>query len=575
MTTLKNKALLGAIACAVTFGLAGCDSIAALPANYESPVVLNEDGAKTDVYDNLMGVLYDAITGGKTDKVLNEFIKIVANDQFGSFKDLKAAVESGNKETVKEFVSKHKGVYVSKNDEVLAEKFATTVDEIQYKRVCGFYEQILKRINKAFYGEIESGSYSKDSKFYEIRLAYAHAAELFDIKDLDNPAAEWYAGYLTPDFRKDDVTAFIHFDRYEDYIERRIVPEIYKELLVEQYLMDEKYSTLGRAYGREVNIIKLTRDDKFKSVPSTMMNKFVDDKILNTTSSDVDFEFLANVWRGFDNMKSSGEIVPLTSEEKAFLVNCGYTAKSFTQYVEDGTNVTFDYFSETQLGMILDEYNLIVENSRYVSEEASAAQSKFTNSNSYPKEIGLRLELAKLALADYTTDGWYVKNGGLSELPEDIRNRLFNISVSSDIDHFEAEEMETQNKHEYDSSKFVRYINNNYYLTPAKSESSSENPRNFVIFENGNYYLVQIKEAVSSSKLDVDGDNGYTSIRKADGEMFTESCAREIANQLGTKESYANNAYSKYIKEYSITYHDSSIYDYFKSKFPELFEENK
>ena len=60
MTTRTGKILL-ALSAAMILG--GCDSIEALPPNYESPIaVVGEGGTKVDVYENMMGVLFDGTT---------------------------------------------------------------------------------------------------------------------------------------------------------------------------------------------------------------------------------------------------------------------------------------------------------------------------------------------------------------------------------------------------------------------------------------------------------------------------------------------------------------------------------
>ena len=75
--------------------------------------------------------------------------------------------------------------------------------------------------------------------------------------------------------------------------------------------------------------------------------------------------------------------------------------------------------------------------------------------------------------------------------------------------------------------------------------------------------------------MNLTSDNSYTKHHpEAESVLFTENVAMEIAKVLGTKDSYINNAYASYIEAYAIEYHDTAVYDYFKGKFPELFEED-
>lgn len=562
----KGKGLLLALAGA--FMLAGCDSIQALPNNYQNEVVIStKDGTKADVYNNIMGTLYDDVISNKKDDVLNNFINIIAEDQFGKYSDIKKLVTENNASNIKSFIEQHMGIYAHDNkindnqteDDYLAEKYGISVDEIRSERLKAFYKDVTERINKAFYDEITSNTYNDDTgKFFERRLAMAHYAELYDI---DMSKSEWFEGYITPELEKENVSSFIHLDdgRYEDYIERNLIKSIYKDKLVEQYLLENNYSTLGRAYGRKVNIIKLTRDEKFKDLPSTLLNKYADKYILSNSSAEIDFNFISDCWKGFKGIDKDGNVIELTSDEKQLLKDCGLTELTYGSY---------KYFPETQFGQLIEKYSKIDQSNRFADEEATSALSEFTGSYTYTKEKGLKIKLAELANKDYTTDGWYVKNGGLTDLPSSIRDRLFNITVSNEIDNMEQEGSD----HKYSSSQYVRYINGHYYLTPATSESADDDPRNFVIYDSDSFYIVEVVEAVSTSKLDMDGKNSYVSKRNSEGALFTETVARKLAETLGTKDSYVNKTYSSYIEKYSVSYHDSSIYDYFKEKYPELFE---
>ena len=102
------------------------------------------------------------------------------------------------------------------------------------------------------------------------------------------------------------------------------------------------------------------------------------------------------------------------------------------------------------------------------------------------------------------------------------------------------------------------------------------NPRNFVIHDDGtsSFYIVNVEEAPSTSKLNRENtDTGYIAMDPAEP-LKSEGFAREISRVLGTRDSYKNDAYASYIELYSVAYHDTSIYDYFKSEYPELFEDD-
>lgn len=568
--TRNKKSLSLLVALGAAFTLASCDSIEALPNNYNDPIIVNTDGTENDVYDNIMGVLYDAISSNKKDDVLSKVVEIIAKDQFGEYKEIKELLKNGDDTKIKEFIENHKGAYAHtktvtdgdteiEEDEYLSKKFGITVDGIRKQRLQNFYDSIEEKINETFYNEITSKSYNdSDGKFYEERLARAHYAEMYDI---DITKTDWHEGFLTPELKKEDVSEFIHLEdgRYDDYIEKNIIRTVYKDKLVEQYLLDNNYSTLGRAYGRKVNMIKLTRGDEDQDLPEKLLQKFADTYI-NVENPNVDLEIVANAWRGFEGLNKDGsaKLFATDSAETKLLENSGFTK------VTTGSNV---YFKETQYG-ILQEKIAKAQNAakagregRYATTEEKEAYSDLTNSYAYTLEKGITVKLAELALEDYTTDGWYVKNGGLTDLPDDIRNRLFNINVSNELDSKNHVESQTD---------YLKVIKNHYYLTPAASETSSN--YNYIIYNDGSYYLIEVQEAVSTSKLNLTNKDSYVNMNKSENALFTEEIAHELAETLGTKDSYINNAYASYIEQYSLVYHDSAVYDYFEEKYPELFD---
>lgn len=573
MTTKRNKIASMILVLSGAFLLTACDPIEAVPANYEEKVIEADD-----VYENMMGILYDGTSSNKKDDVLSRFMDIVADDQLGSWSELKNAHTMSDAE-LDAFIAKHgayryEGLVGDKQEDVfLAEKYNMSVESVRRDRVREFLTSIIEEVNKSFYSDITSKSFSDDTgKFYEKRLAYDYYASFYDV---DITKTDWYEGYPNKDLKKEDVSNFIHFEdgRYDDYIERRLMPTIYKDKLVENYLYHQQYATLGRAYGRKVNMIKLTRDEKFKELPDKLLNKFATDYIHAGTGFDL--EVVANAWKGFMGVDVNGK--PLELKDVAtdpsyksykLLLDCGYT---FVTKDMDGDSSTTDdiyhYFAETQYGQLMEKYSKIDQGNRFPSEEAQEALNEFTNSLAYTKEKGLKIKLAELATTDYTTDGWYVKNGGLTELPSEIRDRLFNIKTARGVDNIAPEDAE----HPYDSDNYVRNIKGHYYLTPKTSETGDAN--NFVIYNDGSFFLIEVEEAVSTSKLDLDGKESYVNMHP-EYELFTELVARKIANALGTKDTYVNKAYSQLIAGYAVKYHDSDIYDYFKEKYPELFDED-
>ena len=558
--TNKKKGLLFTLALASSFVLASCNEISALPLFYEGPLVVNQDGEKTDVYQNLVGLLYDSLidSSDTAKKVLNEMMYVIAVDQFGDYHEVKELLETSdaNSEKVREFIDAHANVYQRDSDEE-SDKKAN-----EFARLVHFGEVMDYRIKEVFYNAATGGSYSYRSRFDEEKYAVSLAKDLYDIEGVFEPGVNWHEDVLIdPSVKVENIGNYVHLDRYDDYIDRGVLPNLYRERLVEQFLLDNNYSTLGRTYARKVEYIKISKNDNYPSAAKSLINAFVDKYILDPNATgDVDLEILSNAWRGID-----------LDVEAVALLDEAFSKKDVTDadvlsYLGDAT----EYYPETQFGAIVKDY-LKITDDRFTNDKS--VESDFTSSNSYSKQVGLKIKADTLRLEDYTNDGWFVKSGGLSELPEAIRSRLFNINVANQVDFLVEEDQTT---HEYESGNYVRNIQGNYYLTPTISEQGTDVRKdNFVIYDisSSTYYIIKVLEAVSTSKLYYLSDNNYQHLRTDESKTFIEEVAKEVTHVLSAKDSYINNANEHYIGLYNFKYHDTTIYDYFVENFPDLFEE--
>ena len=84
------------------------------------------------------------------------------------------------------------------------------------------------------------------------------------------------------------------------------------------------------------------------------------------------------------------------------------------------------------------------------------------------------------------------------------------------------------------------------------------------------YYIVQIEEAVSSSKLSKTSENRYAVLRSS-GDMQT--IVNEVAKIIAQGESYSSLSTKYWLEKINFKIHDTVVYDYFKSNYPELFED--
>ena len=227
---------------------------------------------------------------------------------------------------------------------------------------------------------------------------------------------------------------------------------------------------------------------------------------------------------------------------------------------------TGDYYKDTKLGELLvsfDKAQQAEDLGRFAPETLTAELDKFTGEGK-TKEYGLMQKLISLAKEDFTTDGWYLKNGGITELPSALRDRLFNIRVANDLENV-AEESPYGT---YDSKHYFRNINGNKLVLPTNASNSDYNYV-YADMDGKAFYILEVLEAPSTAKLNKDSAAAYKDGDKVD-EVKIEQISRQVAKILGTKDSYIKDAYTEFLNNYEFTFYDQSLFDYLKSEYPDL-----
>lgn len=584
----NKKLIAGVFALSCAFILAGCDQVEALPNNYRDPIIVEVEGNEK-LYQNEMSVLYDAIATGKSEKVVDEMLKIISTSKYGNyygegglFEAVKNFASTNDKTQILAFVKAHPAYYHADDSKVVSDNY--NADDIAIGRAIEFVERINKKIEKHFYDEVKSGSYNdEDGVFQERKLAYDYYSKLYKIDVEDLETAEYYSGYVTHSFKEENASSYVHINDvdknyYRDYIERKIIPEVYKDRIVEEYILLNNYSTLGRSYGRNVNIVKLSYDSTNKTFADNLFRTYATNYVLNTTP--VPFEeshlYLENAWRGFRDLKTDANGKPVlegftATDPEGLLLTDAKVNKTLIAPVETGITTlgTLQAYKDTQLGNLLEEYQKAIdaEKTRFATDEQTSALNKFTENGKHPKENGLVSEILKLAQNNSYTDGWSVKNGGLSDFPTELRDRLYNINISNTLDkaNYKPED--------YNESKdYVRPLNGSFFLVPSKTEKIDINPLNFVFTDSGSssFLIAEVKEAPSTAKLNLDNAEGYVK-DKATNPLKSEKFAREISRVISTRDSYVTSAYTEVFKECEFIYHDDVLYEYFKTTYPDLF----
>ncbi len=507
----KNKFKATAIALTAVF-LVGCTEITVSPTDNDGEIL---GGLVTELEKNVNSVVYDALRdgGNLTQRTLEDVMFLIAEDRLGNYTDLLASNDP--------------------TDEALVEK-------------------IERRINVKMYDLIASGQFETRNLFDEERFAFSIEKQLYTLnREANDP---WVVNFIFPPRNTEAIESgdiledAIHLEYYEDFIQNNLLPKIYRELLVESYLIDEDYSSLGRSYARKVNYIALKVSSEYPEAVKYLMDTFIDQYILGEDAEGVaDLEILARAWRGVD--------INTDSPEYQLLVDAGLAGG--------------EAFPRTLYGEILERFSKIIPENPLLTDKS--IESEFTGNGQYTPLIGLDIRRNELSKRDFTTDGWHVKNGGLGSLPASIRDRVFNIGVANAIDRISDETADVANP---ETSDFLRKINGVSYLIPQTSQQNDT--RNFLLYDANSttYYIVQVLEAVNTTKMNASttSTTNYDAIVGDDGETRT-LIAGEIARILGVREASINASNLHWLKLADLKFHDQTIYDFFKERFPTLYDE--
>ena len=627
----KNNVIkITAIALLSAFALTACDDdIIAKPTGYDdnSPVVNLPSG--TEVYNNTFTDIYDSIRSGSlASDVLDELLyqysvsvfgnynKVTAakisNNQFGEI-TLKQAVNSlaGNKADADAFIKAHSAYWTkNKAGHRVNDAFEEVADDAapspsEYARLENKWETIEKRIAEKMYASISGGSYSERNVFEEERFLRSLAVSIENnVRSLSG--AELFKGVLTSAVEDYDVfkvkskdidgneNYILHRENYQSnaglgeaedkdqdatYVEDKLIPDIYRQLLVEQYILDESYDTLGRTSARHISVLSISKNSSYSKGAINLMNTFVNNVIFdNDRTYDItldDFKVVSNAWIGTFMDDANYNAASTDGKKTAWdLMNA-----AVPEYLQDSTDsASGKYFQGTAFGEMMEEMEKINAN-----PNLSENESTYTGSNAYTVEVGKEIKKRELNLKDYTSTGWYVKSVGVSSLPDSLKNQLFDINVANALsggdcveysydatNGWGTNELKEDGSIKTDLINVVGKVKGQYFL--RNTTRIKGNPvQNDLLFESdGTYYVVLVEDAIRSKNLD---KKNYVNASAAELDKL-EEYINEIVQLVANNDTYKTLSKKHWIAEMNLKYHDQVVYDYFKGNFPELFEDD-
>lgn len=592
---MRNKFIkLGLFALSATV-LAGCGDVTALPTAdfYYQEILKDANGNSVNITNNTIKQIYDAlVTSGDTNSetVLNNILYIYSRSIFGSFFDrnadgdvvpsnsdeiatagLKSVVESGDEAAIQTFANTYSG-------------FAGSVDNVK-----SFYESVVYEVNDIFYGYVTNETYQERDQFQEKKFYDAQVQAYYDLGDEYSSDFVQVYGFsrLERDSETDGALLSNYFsniyDTYINYIELTVLPDIYRNELTASYLQNQNFGTLRMSSARKVDYISLTQNADHPDAIYNLMNSYC--KIIINESverSEADaatlkankngafgFTFLESLAKGtyatfIDNI--SDETVKALAETLAdeIYADAAWTAYNLTEKFTNPTDREYvaeiagdTVYIESDLGDIIDEYSEINDSDRWLDDET--IRNDFTNNGAYTKETGLAIKYQALLTENSTTYDW-VMAGGLSGLPDSLQTRAFLVQVAT-----EKLEISENTRGTYGAN-----VNGNYYLLPTSYETSSTTP--YLITSSSEttstYYLCRIDEAVKGSMI-TKGTSDYDYY----GDAKAWEVAHTMAYSLSTNDSWQSSARNYYVELMKVIFHDTDVYNYFKTTFPDIFDD--
>ena len=663
MLKSKRLAVLSIIG---LFALTSCnesDEIYSKPSDYDKEIV-TIDGSTESIHHNVLSIIYDAMhEGSLSSKVLDEAMYRYAESVFGTYNNVTAPTGS-TEVTLKEaaagtadgapaaavaktveFIKAHKAYWYYNEDGEHINNDGTKVikdgedwepGSHEFAHVKAKWDAIETRIAEAMYEKVSSGSYTQKNYFNEKRLLKSlhedgkkvrnYLTDAFDGSDKIIPyyveGKDVFEQYV--DYSGNNAVA-LHREYYQSsaytgndqiptatYIEDEVIPTIYSDLLIEQYLLDEDVAAVRNSRARYINVLKIEKYSDFTLNADKLVKKLVDEiyalpantqQYLRTDADEIEadgdelFQKYALVEKGLYNQIQAAK--DDTVDNDAWDIVHSLQLEGSDIYEEaTTTNLTtnFKYYKHTTAGDLAEDYDEVsVANDWYTMN--SSTYSTFTSSGTRTLNEGYEQQLIDIMQKEYITKGWYIqsKTAGLDSNGT-INDRLFKLSIANakiEVDEPTKDGQKTDAYKELEAAdrlvkdadtgdwsvrtaqsdtenRFLCSINGAYYLK-FDGKSSVDDWKNDIVYDDGSaYFIVQVLEAAKDSKLRNTNSTNYAHTR---GQEFMDKVIDEIAKIVGSTGSYSSLSKNHWLEKMDLSYYDQEVYDYFKSNYPDLFED--
>ena len=640
MSTNKKSGLkLAVLSLTALFALTACnetEEIFSKPSTYENDIITVE-GNTEEIHHNVLSIIYDAMhEANLSSNVLDEALYRYASSIFGFYN--KVTAPSGfegitlkeaalDQSKVNQFIKEHKvywnyneeGKHVDDNgQEVNDETF--TPCQAERDHVTSKWEAIEARIAETMYGRAATSSNTEKNYYSEkefLKGLYENGDSVKDYKLVDN-----FEKFIIP-YTVEKDQAFNEFEGYDNanhvilhreyyqssvlananyeatFIEDEIIPDIYKDLLIEQYLLDEDVAAVRNSRARKINVLKIEKYSSFTNNADKLVEKLVDEiyalpnaatEYLRTDADEIEnagnelFEKYALINKGlYGQIQGNADALAIVADLNSAASDL-FEEKSVIVGGEE-----IKYYANTTYGDLVKDYAKVAG----VTDWELLDQTKystFTASGTRSVEEGFEQQIIDIMQSQSITKGWYIQsNTPTLDSNGTINDRLFKLSVANakvELDEATSESYadlaaadrlvkengvwKVRDTASDKENKFLCSINGSYFLK-FDGKYSEDSWTNDIVYDDGSaYYIVQVLEAAKDSKLRNVSSSNYAHTRS---QAFMDEVVDEIAKVVGATGSYSTLSRNHWLEKMDLKYHDQAIYDYFKTNYPDLFED--
>lgn len=524
----KNKlvSLLALVMASLT--LASCSTIEHpdFPTDYGDQVVsvTGSDGKAITVAFNYKRALYQDV-GSVNEKALNLLLEQLSSD-----------VSNGKVNGMTMYSS------VVGDDEDWGLSYVSGVDngnlsytDLSYK---GIGKEVEKRAQKAMLDKVTGGSYDTNNRFDEKKFA-------LELNSGSNVSIDAAKGLTDKVVNKTSEYADVFTLDYSAYIKEELAPEIVRNKLTAQYIYNERYSSILNANARNVSVVALADDSNHKGAAQALINAYETQYLekgqtIDPSYADDPLAELALLWKGIGGVSDDKErpetkdVVEkdyqnfLTPAQKAFLV---------------------DNKLETLYSFVIDDLNKIHLDNQLLTDKT--LEDSYTGNGTYGLYEGTKRKIDSLVKKDVLTKGLY-QESDLSSLPSAVTKQIFSATPNSVV--------ATKGTHQY--------------IIPQTSQSGVTDDITIYDKDSDTYYLAMMDVnnggVLDSSYLGTKGANEADETKRA--------AAMDVAYKMVSTSTYKTDSVVYWIKKSvgntDFTVNNKSFYDYLKSSYPDLFDDD-